>query len=182
MSSFQSDLPRTRLENFARGGMWEAESQPWHRSSSRSRVSLTCSREFSSSLAPSLPFAASPEGMGQWELLEFGVDFDFRASLIFRELSPFPGIESGHFPVSLLFLTRTGRCPSRLHPRGRSLLFLRCPGRRVWDHPGCVREARGRFCLERSVCSGWDEGSGAAGMLQQEFQVGFAPGGCVPAA
>lgn len=37
-----------------------------------------------------------------------------------------------------------------------------------------------RFWPENSVCSGWDEGSGARGMLQQEFQVGFAPGDVSP--
>lgn len=34
-------------------------------------------QDISSSLPPSLPFADSPEGMGQGKLLEFGVYFDF---------------------------------------------------------------------------------------------------------
>lgn len=193
MSCFQSDLLRTRLENCARGGTWEAESQPWHRSSSRSRASLTCSREFSSSPALSLPFAASPEGMGQGELLEFGIYFDFRASLIFPELSPFPGIESGHFPVSFLFLSHTGQCPSCLHPRGRSFLFLRRP----WNAsvgPSWQGEQR-RLFLESSVCSGgmralvplggssgnsrWDLHRGAASPLRERPNQCEPGSGCV---
>lgn len=79
--------------------------------------------------------------------------------------------------MSLLFLTPTGQCSSCLHPRGRSLLFLRCLQGGCGTILAVNGRHGGRFWLECSVFSGWDEGSG---MLQQEFQAGFAPEGCFP--
>lgn len=154
--------------------MWEA--QPWHRSSSHSRVSLTCSRAFPPPWLHPCPLQPLLRGWGwgsSWSLGSILISV-LPPSLPFPGSFCLPRDRVRAFSMSLLFLTPTGQCSPCLHPRGRSLLFLRCPRLWVWDCPGCGWEAQRGFC---SVCSGWDEGSG---MLQQEFQLGFAPGGCVP--
>lgn len=90
----------------------------------------------SSSLAPSLPFSASPEGMGSGELLEFGVYFDLRASpiaLLFQELSPSQGSSRDIFP-----------CPSSSSlPQGT---VLEPPPKRKMPPLPQVSQAQGGRC------------------------------------
>lgn len=120
--------------------------------------------------------------MGQGELPKFGVYFDFRAcpiAPIFRELSPSQGWSQDIFPCPCSSSLPQGSVlHASIQEEGPSSSSgIPGSGRRVWDHPGCEQEARRRFWLELSAWPGWDEGSGAGGMLQQEFQAGFAPGG-----